>query len=83
MDRYWNWGKKDPLKYKVEDLVILKWTNLKTRRPAKKLNNKLHKPFQEEKVITPKAIWVTVPRSWGINNVFQVNLLEPYRISIQ
>jgi hypothetical protein len=35
--RYWNWGKKEPPKYEVEDLVMLKGTNLKTRRPPKSL----------------------------------------------
>jgi hypothetical protein len=56
MGRYWNWGKKEPPKYEVGDLVMLKGTNLKTRRPSKKLDNKLHGPFQVEKVITPTAI---------------------------
>jgi hypothetical protein len=45
MSRYWNWGKKKPPKYEVEDLEMLKRTNLKTRRPSKKLDNKLHGPF--------------------------------------
>jgi hypothetical protein len=34
-------------------------------------------------VITPTAIWVTLSRLWGIHNVFDINLLEPYQISIQ
>jgi hypothetical protein len=34
-------------------------------------------------MITLMAIRVTLPRSWGIHNVFHVNLLEPYRTSIQ
>ena len=81
MGRYWNRGKKEPPKYEVGDLVMLKGTNLKTRRPSKKLDNKLHGPFQVEKVITSTAIRVTLPRSWGIHNVFHVGLLEPYRTS--
>jgi hypothetical protein len=32
-------------------------------------------------VITPKAIQVTLPRSWAIHNVFYFNLLEPYQTS--
>jgi hypothetical protein len=39
MDRYWNWGKKEPPNYEAEDLIILKGTNLKTRRPSKLLDN--------------------------------------------
>jgi hypothetical protein len=82
MGRYWNWGKKEPPKYEVGDLVILKGTNLKTRRASNKLDNKLHRLFQVKKVITPTAIQVTLPRSWEIHNVFYINLLDPYQMSI-
>jgi hypothetical protein len=61
---------------------MLKGTYLKTRRPSKKVHTKLHGPFQVEKVITPTAIRVSLPRSWGIHNVFYGNLLEPYRTSM-
>jgi hypothetical protein len=60
---------------------MLKGTNLKTRRPSKIHDNKLHRLFQVKTVITLMAIWVTLPRSWGIQNVFHINLLEPYQIS--
>jgi hypothetical protein len=43
--RYWNQSKKEPPKYGVGNLVMLKKTTLKTRRPSKKANNKLHRPF--------------------------------------
>jgi hypothetical protein len=81
MGRYWNRGKKKLPKYKVRDLVMLKGRNLKTRSLSKKLDNKLHGLYQMEKVITPTAIWVTLPRSWGIDHVFHLNLLKPYRMS--
>jgi hypothetical protein len=35
MGRYWNRGKKEVPKYEVWDLVMLKGTNLKTRRCLK------------------------------------------------
>jgi hypothetical protein len=63
MGRYWNRGKKKRPKYEVGDLEMLKGTNFKTRRPSKKLDNKLHELFQLEKVIIPMAIRVTLPRS--------------------
>jgi hypothetical protein len=81
MDRYWNRGKKKPPKYDIGDLVMLKGTNLKTRRPSKRLDNKLYGPFQVEKGITARIIWVTLPRSWGIHNGFYIKLLEPYESS--
>jgi hypothetical protein len=80
MGRYSNQGKKKPPKYEVGDLVMLKGTNLKTRRLSKKLDNKVHRTFQVEMVSTPTAIPVTLPRSYGIHNVFHVNLLEPDRM---
>jgi hypothetical protein len=82
MGRSCNWGKKIPPKYEVGDLVMFKGTNLKTRRLSKKLDNKLHGLFQVKKVITLTPIRMTLPRSWGIYNVFYINLLEPYWISI-
>jgi hypothetical protein len=81
MGRYWNWGKKEPPKYEVGDLVMLKETNLNTRRPSKKLDKKLHGPIQVKKVITPMAIRMTLPRLWGIHNVFHFNSLKPYQMS--
>jgi hypothetical protein len=62
MGRYWNRGKKEPLKYKVGDLAMLKGTNLKTRQRSKRLDNKLNGPFQVEEVITLTAIRVTLPK---------------------
>jgi hypothetical protein len=47
--RYWTQSKKEGPKYEVG-------TTLKTRRESIKLDNKLHGPFQVEKVITQTAI---------------------------
>ena len=55
--------------------------NIKTRRPSKKLDHKNHGPFQIEKIVSPLAVRLTLPRKWKIHNVFHVSLLEPYRIS--
>jgi hypothetical protein len=61
--RCWDRSKKEPAKYEVGDLVMLAGINLKTRRPSKKLDNKLHRPFQVEKGITLTVIQVILPRS--------------------
>jgi hypothetical protein len=61
---------------------MLKQTNLKTRRPSKKLGGILHGPFQVEKVISPTAIQLTLLRLWEIHNVLHINLLETYQTSI-
>ena len=67
--------------YQVGDLVMLSGRKIKTRRPSKKLDHKNHGPFQIEKMVSPLAIRLTLPRKWKIHNVFHVSLLEPYRTS--
>ena len=81
MRRYTDPARKNPPAYQVGDLVMLNGRNIKTRRPTRKLDHKNHGPFQIEKIISPLAIRLTLPRKWKIHNVFHVSLLEPYRTS--
>ena len=81
MRRYTDPGRKEPPAYQVGDLVMLNGRNIKTRRPSKKMDHKNHGPFQIEKIISPLAVRLTLPRKWKIHNVFHVSLLEPYRTS--
>jgi len=60
---------------------MLNGRNIKTRRPSRKMDHKNHGPFQIEKIISPLAVRLTLPRRWKIHNVFHVSLLEPYRTS--
>jgi len=60
---------------------MLSRRNIKTRLPSKKLDHKNHGPFQIEKIVSPLAARLTLPRKWKIHNVFHVLLLEPYRTS--
>jgi hypothetical protein len=43
------------------------------------LDHKNHGPFQIEKIVSPLAVKLTLPRKWKIHNVFHVSLVEPYR----
>jgi len=81
MHRYTDPARKEPPPYQVGDLVMLNGRNIKTRRPSKKLDHKNHGPFQIEKIVSPLAVRLTLPRKWKIHNVFHVSLLEPYRTS--
>jgi len=81
MRRYTDPSRKEPPAYQVGDLVMLNGRNIKTRRPSKKLDHKNHGPFQIEKIISPLAVRLTLPRKWRIHNVFHVVLLEPYQTS--
>jgi len=53
--------------------------NIQTRRPSRKLNHKNQEPFQEEKIVSPLAVKLPLPRKWRIHNVFHASLVEPYR----
>jgi len=81
MRRYTDPSRKPPPAYQVKDLVMLSGRNIRTRRPSKKMDHKSHGPFQIEKIISPLAVRLTLPRKWKIHNVFHVSLLEPYRTS--
>jgi len=79
MRRYTDPHRKEPPVYQVGDLVMLNGRNIQTRRPLRKLDHKNHGPFQVEKVISPLAVKLTLPRKWRIHDAFHVSLLEPYR----
>jgi len=81
MRRYTDLTRKQPPAYQVGDLVTLNGCNIKTRRPSKKLEHKNRGPFQIERIVSPLAVRLTLPRKWKIHNVFHVLLLEPYRTS--
>jgi len=81
MRRYTDPSRKPPPAYQVGDLVMLNGRNIKTRRPSRKMDQKNHGPFQIEKIISPLAVRLTLPRKWKIHNIFHVSLLEPYRTS--
>jgi hypothetical protein len=81
MERYYNKNKKNPLVYAVGDDVQFNRKDLKTRRLSKKLDHKLYRPFQVEKVISLMALRLTLLQSWGIYNVFYIKILELYQVT--
>jgi hypothetical protein len=80
MRRYADPYRKEPPVYQVGDLVMLNGKNIQTRRPSRKLDHKSHGPFQIERIISPLAVKLTLPRKWRIHDVFHVSLVEPYRV---
>ena len=60
---------------------MLNMCNIKTKRPAKKLDKKMLGPFRISKVISLNAIRLTLPTKWRIYNSFYISLLELYRTS--
>ncbi len=68
------------MSYKVGDQVWLSGRNIRTDRPAKKLDFKYHGPFTIGKFIGSHAYKLELPSTFNnIHDVFHVSLLEPYR----
>ena len=68
------------MSYKVGDQVWLSGRNIRTNRPAKKLDFKYHGPFTIGKCIGSHAYKLELPSTFhNIHDVFHVSLLEPYR----
>jgi hypothetical protein len=81
MGKYYDKHAKEPPMYKIGDLVMLNGKNLKTRRPSRKLDQKLHGPFAIIKVITRNAVRLALPSRWRVHNTFHVSMVEPFRVS--
>jgi hypothetical protein len=78
MKKYADLKRKDAPEFKVGDLVMLDGRHIQTRWPKDKLDHKKHGPFAIEKVVSPTAIRLSLPRKWKIHETFHVSLLEPY-----
>jgi hypothetical protein len=77
MKRYYDRKHADPPAFKVGDKVWLSSKNIKTRRPAKKLDDKWFGPYAIDKVISPLVYRLALPRSLNrIHPVFHVSLLR-------
>jgi hypothetical protein len=76
--KYADLKRKDATEFKIGDLVMLDGRHIQTRRPKDKLDHKKHGPFAIEKVVSPTAMRLSLPRKWKIHNTFHVSLLEPY-----
>ena len=75
MRRYADPKRKQAPAYQISDLVMLNGRNIQTRRPSQKLDHKNHGPFQIEKIVSPLAVKLTLPRKWKIHDVFHVSLI--------
>ena len=77
--RLWYNRKHQDKHFKVGDEVLLRSTNIKTRRPSKKLDARYLGPFQIKERIGKLAYRLQLPPSMArIHPVFHVNLLEPW-----
>ena len=79
MGKYYN-AKHEAKSYRVGDKVWLSGQNIRTTRPAKKLDYKYHGPFVISKCIGTQTYQLDLPEVLqNIHYVFHVSLLEPYQ----
>lgn len=67
--------------YQPGNLVMLNGRNLKTRRPARKLDAKLHGLFKAMKVLSSSAHKLELPSRCRIHHTLHPLLLEPFCIA--
>jgi hypothetical protein len=79
--KYYDRKVMEPPKFKKGDLVMIDSRNMKTKRPAKKLDHKKIGPVKIVKNIGTHAFRVELPPTMQIHDVFHVSLLEPYKKS--
>jgi hypothetical protein len=79
MKKYYDKYRSEAPDYQPGDLVYLEGTNLKSDRPARKLDDRRFGPFKILKKVGERAYKLHLPRSWKkIHPVFHTILLRPY-----
>lgn len=65
--------------FQVGDKVWLVTTNIQTKRPMKKLDNKKAGPFTISEKISSHAYCLDLPKTMRIHNIFHINLLSTFK----
>ena len=78
MKQFYNQTKGESIQYKKSDKVQLEATNITTKCPMKKLNNKHLEPFEILEKVEKSAYHFKLPSQQKIYNIFNKMLLSPY-----
>ena len=78
MKWFYNWTKGESIQYKKGDKVWLEATNITTKCPMKKLDNKYLEPFKILEKVRKSAYHLKLPSQWKIYDIFNKVLLSPY-----
>ena len=81
MSKYYDRKAKQQPDIAVGDLVMLNAKNIWTKRPTKKLSQKLYGPFKVMEKRGNRAFKLEISPWWKIHPIFHVSHLEPYRHS--
>lgn len=80
MKRFYDRKKRDSVEYSKGDQVWLEGTNIKTKRPAKKLDYKHFGPFKIKCKVGSSGYELTLPKTWSkIHPIFHKVLLSPFK----
>ena len=75
---FYNRTKEESIQYKKGDKVWLEVTNVTTKRPMKKLDNKHLRPFEILEKVGKSAYHFKLPSQWKIHDIFNEMLLFLY-----
>ena len=78
MKWFYDWTKGESIQYKKGDKVWLKVTNITTKYPIKKLNNKCLELFEILEKVGKSAYHLKLLSQWKIHDVFNEVLLSLY-----
>ena len=78
MKWFYDWTKGESIQYKKGDKVWLETTNIITKRPIKKLDNKCLEPFEILEKVGKLAYCFKLPSQWKIHDIFNKVLLFLY-----
>jgi hypothetical protein len=79
--RFYNEGRQEPPKFEVGDKVRLSMKDIKSKRPARKLDWKYTGPYRVLEKVGSHAYRLELPSTAKIHDVFHVSRLEPWRAS--
>ena len=78
MKKFYDRKQEGTVEYKKGDKVWLEATNLPTKCPMKKLDNKCHSLFEVLEKIGKSIYRLKLPVTWKIYNIFNEVLLTPH-----
>ena len=67
-----------PLVYKIGDPIMLSTNHIKMKRPSRKTDYKFLILFQIDKIISPTAVRLILPKKWKSHPAFNVSEIEPF-----